>query len=232
MPITADGWLAERFGHSVWTVSGEPSAAVLEHAAANPGRALYQAKVDVGDVATVLDLARAGLVVVNVNSLLERAPAGPAEDPPPGIELRELEAGDTEIAEVAQRTFSRTRFHLDPRIPDEVADLIKRAWVESYLSGVRGELAYVALRDGRPVGFLAVVATERERVIDLMGVDPGARGAGVGRALVRHFVAESAGRCQAVRVGTQAANPGATRFYEDAGFRAAGAAYDLHRLEG
>ena len=232
MPIAADGWLAERFGHPVWTVRDAPATEVLEHAAGHPGRALYQAKVETGDLATVLELNVAGLVPVNVNTLLAREPGGSAPEPPDGVQVREIEPTDTELADVAGRSFSRTRFHLDPRVPDEVADRIKRDWVVSYLEGARGETAYVALRDGRPVGFLLVLATDTERVIDLMGVAPQERGGGVGAALAGRFVAESANRCQIVRVGTQAANPGSTRFYEARGFRAAGAVYDMHRLEG
>ncbi len=232
MPIAADAWLAERFGHPVWTVRDEPARSVLEHVAGSPGRALYQAKVDANDVATVLELAAAGLVPVNVNTLLARAPGGEAAEPNAGLEVREVQPTDTDLAAVAERSFSKTRFHLDPRVPDIVADRVKRDWVVSYLEGTRGDTAYVALRDGHLLGFLLVLATPTERVIDLMGVAAEARGAGVGAALVGRFVAESADCCQAVRVGTQAANPGGTRFYETQGFRAAGAVYDLHRLEG
>lgn len=232
MAIAADAWLAERFGHPVWTVRDEPARSVLDHVARSPGRALYQAKVDTADVATVLELGAAGLVPVNVNTLLARAPGGEPAEPAGGLEVREIQSTDTELADVAERSFSKTRFHLDPRVPDSVADRIKRDWVVSYLEGSRGETAYVALRDGRLLGFLLVLATPGERVIDLMGVAAEARGAGVGAALVGRLVSESADRCQAVRVGTQAANPGGTRFYEAQGFRAAGAVYDLHRLEG
>jgi ribosomal protein S18 acetylase RimI-like enzyme len=232
LPIVEDRWLAERFGHPVWTVRGASSAEVHEHVAAHPGRALYQAKVPTADVATVLDLARARLVAVNVNCVLERAPARSDVPDATGVTVRVLDpARDAAVLDIAAGAFSLSRFHLDPRIPDAVADSIKRDWVDSYLHGRRGEFAYVAEHDGVLAGFLAVAAAGEARVIDLVGVAASARDRGVGAALVRRFLGDAEGRVDRVEVGTQAANASATRFYERAGFRAARAAYDLHRLE-
>lgn len=232
MPIVADRWLAERFGHPVWSVRGACSTEVEDHVAAHPGRALYQAKVATSDVATVLDLARAGLVAVNVNSVLARSPGVIDVPPTDGVIVRELDPGTDEgVLAIAAGAFARTRFHLDPRVPDTVADAIKRDWIDSYLHGRRGEFAYVAVQDDAPVGFLAVAANADTRIIDLMGVAVAARGRGVGAALVGRFVADAEQSCTRVEVGTQAANAPATRFYERAGFRADRALYDLHRLE-
>jgi ribosomal protein S18 acetylase RimI-like enzyme len=58
-------------------------------------------------------------------------------------------------------------------------------------------------------------------VIELIGVAPEARGSGAGAALVAATPAPS-------EVGTQAANVGATRFYERLGYVAARTAFDLH----
>lgn len=232
MPIVEDGWLAERFGHPVWTVLGASSEEVREHTAEHPGRALYQAKVPALDIEALLDLAMAGLVTINVNLVLARTPGVLEGCEVAGVKIRELDpTGDEAVLNVAGSAFTRSRFHLDPRVPDAVAHRIRHDWLESYLLGRRGELAYVALEEGSPVGFLAVAATEDVRVIDLVGVAAPARGRGVGAALVRRFLADAQGRCTRVEVGTQAANDGATRFYEEAGFRATRSVYDLHRLE-
>lgn len=232
MPIVEDRWLAERFGHPVWSVRGASSTEVADHVAAHPGRALYQAKVATSDVATVLDLATAGLVPVNVNSVLARSPGVIDVPPTAGVTVRQLDPRTDEgVLAIAADAFERTRFHLDPRVPDTVADAIKRDWIDSYLHGRRGEFAYVAVEDDVPVGFLAVVADGDTRIIDLMGVAVAARGRGVGAALVGKFVLDAEESYSRVEVGTQAANAPATRFYERAGFRAARALYDLHRLE-
>ncbi len=90
----------------------------------------------------------------------------------------------------------------------------------------------IAEADGRSVGFLAVLAANREaervRTIDLIGVHPAWRGVGVGRRLVTRFLTDSVGSCDVVEVGTQAANPGAIRFYERLDFSTQRTFYDLH----
>jgi ribosomal protein S18 acetylase RimI-like enzyme len=65
-------------------------------------------------------------------------------------------------------------------------------------------------------------------VIDLIAVEPGSRGAGAGQALVSRFAEEAREDYEELRVGTQAANVAATRFYERLGFTSADSAYDLH----
>lgn len=233
MPIVEDRWLAERFDHPVWTVRDTSSAEVREHVAAHPGRALYQAKVPATHVDTVLDLATAGLVAVNVNCVLTRKPGAIDAPDEAGVTIRVLDpARDEAVRDIAAAAFERSRFHLDPRIPNALADRIKRDWIDSYLHGRRGEFAYVAEQGGTLRGFLAVAADGETRIIDLVGVAAPARGRGVGAALVRRFLADAEGVCARVEVGTQAANTPATRFYEQAGFRAARSVYDLHRLEG
>jgi GNAT superfamily N-acetyltransferase len=233
LPIVEDRWLAERFGHPVWTVRGASSAEVREHVGAHTGRALYQAKVPATDVAALLDLATVGLVAVNVNCVLARAPADVGVPDAAGVTVRDLDPQrDEAVLDIAAGAFERSRFHLDPRIPGEIADRIKRDWVDSYLHGRRGEFAYAAELGGAIVGFLAVAADGDTRIIDLIGVAAPARGRGAGAALVHRFLADAVGRCTRVEVGTQAANTLATRLYEHAGFRAARSVYDLHRLDG
>ena len=100
--------------------------------------------------------------------------------------------------------------------------------MESYLLGQRGEEMLVAEADGEAVGFLAVMRRETTRVIDLVAVDPEHRDRGLGRDLVARFMRDSEGACERVQVGTQAANLGATRFYERLDYVVDATAYDLH----
>lgn len=228
MEISEDTWLSDRFGHRVFSVR---TAGALSDCASP---ATYQARIDVADIATVEALERAGMRVVNVMVTLRCDPAAvPGEPREAAVEVRDADPEhDLVLLDVAARAFRYSRFHLDPAIPNQVADRIKRDWVRSYLDGVRGEQLLVAVADGEPVGFLAVLAREhdgrRVRVIDLVGVAPEARGSGVGTALVRRFHEESRGHCAAVEVGTQLANVEALQFYERLGYRTTRAAFDLH----
>jgi ribosomal protein S18 acetylase RimI-like enzyme len=236
MGLTEDGWLSERFGHPVFTVGieGDPereAAAVLDHAR-EAGAASYQARVPADRTDAVAALTGAGFEVVSVGLTLARSPR-PALPAPDAVEVRPADPeSDAAVLEIAERSFTHTRFHLDRSIPRQVADQIKRDWAENSLRGKRGDGMLVALRAGEPVGFLAGLSTDAEggraRVVDLIAVDPGARNAGAGRALVARFAEEAEGYDE-LRVSTQAANVGATRFYERLGFVSADSAFDLHR---
>ena len=116
--------------------------------------------------------------------------------------------------------------------PVETANRIKREWVRSYCEGQRGECLLVARQAGRVTGFLAVLSTQvggkTAAVIDLIAVDAGRRGQGVGAALVRHFLRNWCARTEVLRVGTQIANAASLRLYQQCGFSMVDASYVLH----
>lgn len=208
---------------------GGPAA--LAAAIETRGPASYQVKVDAKRVADVAMLERSGFTVVDVNLTLARSVAGAALASAAGVEVRDARPADAdEVLRIAARDLRVSRFHLDPEVPDRVASAIKRDWVGAYLDGARGERLLVAVSDGRPAGFLAVLAAGAARVIDLIAVGEGTRGTGAGRALVARFLelAAAAG-AERAEVGTQVGNVGALRFYEELGFRASGARFVLHR---
>lgn len=227
--VREDAWLSERFGHPVFTVDAADAVdTVREHATA-PGRRSYQTRVPCGDVERVRALGELGFSVVDTTLTLGREPAGLEVR---GEVVHAVPEHREAVVDVARRSFRYSRFHLDPAVPDEVANRIKADWIESYFVGRRGEHLLVSLQAGRPVGFLAVIASQdgerRLRVIDLIAVGEEARGRGLARALTASFVSESVGACDEVRVGTQAANVPATRLYESMGFALVRAEYAMH----
>jgi ribosomal protein S18 acetylase RimI-like enzyme len=233
--VAEDPWLADRLGQPAFTVEcgdGVPATDQLAAHAAENAPAFYQSRVPAESPEAAAALTAAGFAVVNVTVTLGRKPA-PPPDAPGGFEVRPASAeADGGVLDIAERGFTKTRFHLDPLIPAEVANRIKRDWAENSLTGGRGDGMIVAVRDGVPVGFIATLAAEtdagRSRVIDLIAVDEQARGAGAGRALVASLLASADDEFDDVRVGTQAANSAATRFYERLGFTTLSSAYDLH----
>jgi ribosomal protein S18 acetylase RimI-like enzyme len=220
-----DSWLAERFGRGVWWVASGTSADDVRAHAAEHAPAFYQAKVEADDVRSLLELQDAGFRVVDLNLTLARKPeAGGGR--PTGI--REATDDDRAAVEaIAERDLAVSRFHLDPKISPELAARVKRDWIGAYFEGSRGETVLIAERGGATAGFLAVLATERSRVIDLIAVRAADRGAGIGASLVAALLA-SAAESDLVEVGTQASNTAATRFYERLGFRLRRARYVLH----
>lgn len=225
MGIREDRWLSERFGRPVFTVEGADEG-LPAHMVAQP-RASYQAKVPAAHVETVRRLTAAGLYVVDANVTLDRAP-----EVVPAVDGWEVGAAapehEPDVLEIAATAFRYSRFHLDPLVPDEVANRIKRDWAESYFRSTRGSGMLVAVRGGQAVGFLAVLAGEGVRTIDLIAVAGGTRSEGAATALTARFLSDSAGACERVEVGTQLANVPATRLYERLGFTVARTAYVLH----
>lgn len=253
MIVERDSWLSEQLGCDAFRVVVEPRietpggftqtcvdpdlhflASCFPARAAKAQPAFYYAKTPTQQVETVAALTALGFRVVDVNITLSCAPqmiTNPVNHA--GLVVREATAHDGDaILDIAASCFRYSRFHLDPAIPSERANAIKRAWVRSYLERQRGEQLLAAFAGERPFGFLAVLDTKVKgksaRVIDLIGVDETRQRCGVGKALVGAFLVDCTKRGALAVVGTQAANLPSLRLYEAMGFRVCETTYVLH----
>jgi GNAT superfamily N-acetyltransferase len=230
--IFDDAWLSAIFGRAVFRVGTECQADALRAHAHGLPAAFYYAKVETTEPGAVRDLGAAGLAVVDVNVTLDRSPA-PAASTTTDVHVDDVRPEQhAAVLDIAGRAFRYSRFHLDPLIPRALAHRVKREWIASYLTGRRGERLLVATLDGRPVGFLAVLAAEAQgkvaRVIDLVATAPEAQGLGVGTALVSAFIRVAAPKSDVLRVGTQVANAPSIRLYTRLGFQVARSTYVMH----
>jgi GNAT superfamily N-acetyltransferase len=247
MEILEDRWLSGVVGKAVFKIeAGSPAlpsaqnsgiTARIRRHAAEQQEAMYYAKVDAAEVDLVRQMIQAGLYVVDVNVTLS-VPAGCSHTPvqlsdTPRCVIGEIVPGQHEgVLAIAGSAYRYSRFHLDPLVPQSIAHQIKRAWIHNYIRKQRGEKLWVASVDGRPVGFLAVLASEaagkRIRTIDLIAVEPTFQNKGVGKALVAHFLAAYQHEADVLQVGTQVANIPSLRLYQKLGFLMNKAAYVLH----
>ena len=216
MELLEDAWLGERLGCTAYTVP-PPWAPPQE---LGPG--FYQARVPASELAVVGALEGYGFRVVSTAITLAREAGALAARHDAAV--RDARPDDDAVRDVAARAFSTSRFHLDPEIAPETAAQIKRDWATNCLAGVRGHRLLVAEVDGAPAGFLALIRVDDADVIDLIAVDEAHRSRGLGTALVAAAAADG----RPLRVGTQAANPRATAFYERLQFVTEAADYDLH----
>ena len=237
MRITHDVWLSDITGGAVYRVDADGEGGVNEVVAhAREQRsALYFAKVASDRVQTVLTLARAGFVVVDVNVTFQMA--APSTPRQPLVEVRQCTASAADaVLDIAGSCFRYTRFHLDPLIDVGVAHRIKREWIRSYVMKQRGDRLFVAYVDGKPAGFLASLvadhAGEHTAIIDLVGVEKALQGRGVGQSLVNAFVEHYRRSCASLVVGTQVANVPSVRLYEKLGFSLVRSEYVLHHHAG
>lgn len=111
--------------------------------------------------------------------------------------------------------FSLTRFHSDPHISSNKADLL---WV-NYLKNFVIEDArhmYVALFNGEVAGVVLVNIEQRQVMLFYVSVISSFQNAGVGAKLIQEVVSRYEGLT--IRTGTQVKNLGALNFYIRNGF--------------
>lgn len=227
MKIVSDAWFSDVFGSPVFRVLPKDVTAeeIRIHAADNPG-SFYYAKVPCDDVRTVETLCSSGFYVVDVNVTFRYQ--GSASHVPDDVR-RATPADSDKVLAIAATTFRYSRFHLDHRISNALANEIKRRWIASYIEGQRKGDLWVADDGNGPVGFLAVIGDETGHRIDLIGVDRQNERKGVGRKLTSFFVNFYGRPSHHLDVGTQIANIPSVRLYEGLGFRISESSYVLHK---
>ncbi|HEX9785645.1 MAG TPA: GNAT family N-acetyltransferase [Opitutaceae bacterium] len=249
MKIGEDRWLSEIFGYPVFKLEIEVRSPddrkpvppigdlILDHENRHPD-AMFYAKIDADRIDTIRELSGTGFYVVDVNVTFEMPTThrGGRDKAANWVRhvIREIAPGHHEaVLQIAATCFRYSRFHLDPLIPMTVANRIKHDWILNYIKKQRGEKLWVALHDGQPAGFLAVLASDsgerRIRTIDLIGVDNAFQGRGFGVSLVAFFIDRYAGVCDYLQVGTQVANLPSMKLYQKFGFAIVRAQYVLQK---
>ena len=127
---------------------------------------------------------------------------------------------------IARNNFVYSRFHLDPKIDDKLANLLKQNWVENFFHGKRGDKMVIASLNDEPVGFLQLIINNEDLIIDLIGVDKKVQGLGVASAMIQ-FTHQNVEYCQ-IKVGTQIGNLPSIRLYHKLGFKIASSDYVFH----
>jgi dTDP-4-amino-4,6-dideoxy-D-galactose acyltransferase len=182
--------------------------------------------VDADHAAGLRAAAACGFRAVDVRLDFERA-AAPAPAPPAPNVRRAAPDDFGALAPIARTVFTRSRFFADGRFDPERCAAMFELWVEKALDG---RLPGFVLVDDARRGFIVASADGEAGRIDLVGVAPEARGAGLGPALVEGAVAELAARgARRVRVATQGGAIAAQRLYQRCGFRTVATGVWLHR---
>jgi mycothiol synthase len=181
-----------------------------------------------GDLPAAQALAAArGLVRGRVLHQLARHAADPlpAAAWPDGIEVRTFRAGEDDAAWLAVN--ARAFAHHPEQGRWTAADLSARegeAWFDP--AGF-----FLAVRDGRLVGFHWTKIEDGVGEVYVVGVDPDTAGGGLGRALTIHGLEHLASRVEQVLLYVDEDNPRALGMYERLGFarRTADVTYLLPR---
>jgi dTDP-4-amino-4,6-dideoxy-D-galactose acyltransferase len=239
--LEREQWLSDVLGISSWKMLGigadtsfaEIRAGLVDHAGQDA--AFFSAKIPTRNVGAVANATRAGFSVVDVNVIFDWDNEAVGDSGACGNSNMTVEASNADdaaaIEQIAGHCFVFSRFHLDPTIGQDRANEVKRQWARNACCG-RASVVYVARQQNAVTGFLAVLESKSiagsDAIIDLVGVDAGHQGRGVGLALSSAFVERWRGRADRLRVGTQISNVPAMRLYEKIGFRVTETSYVLH----
>jgi len=140
---------------------------------------------------------------------------------PAGITVERVTAGSEALRQLAPECGRYSRFRLDPEFPREAFVSLYEIWLQR---SVAGEIADQVLSVGsgghRDLGLVTIVRPDRATGrIGLIGVRDGARGKGLGRALVAAAeVAMEAAGAERTEVSTHLENHAARRLFASFGY--------------
>jgi GNAT superfamily N-acetyltransferase len=174
-------------------------------------------------------LEKEGFFLVDTNVAFEKYTSPHADDDANLCHLYFAESKDEkETVSLAKRSFSYSRFHLDPSFSKETANKVKVEWVRNYFNGQRGDALIVARVHENIAGFLQLIyRSDGVLIIDLIAVDEAYRRKGLAGTMIR-FAEKSCGDFKVIHVGTQIANVPSLKLYESLGFRVTSAEYIFH----
>lgn len=141
--------------------------------------------------------------------------------------IRLTEPGDKEkVAKLAENNFRFSRFHLDPEIDNNIANLVKCNWVENYYNGKRDDKMVVACVSKKVAGFLLLIKKDKILTIDLIAVDARHQRRKIASDMINYTILNF--DFSELQVGTQVGNIPSIRLYEKLGFRMIGSEYVFH----
>jgi len=235
MVIKQDVWLSEIFEYPVFAIFINQALDVdqINAYVKCQKKAFYFCKIPTAEVATVRNLMSLGFYVVDTALSFQKSEYNTVAVENSQISIIDSSMVEAEkILEIAESCFKYSRFHLDPEIPDVVANKIKKEWTNNCVKKKRGDRLFVATVDKQVCGFLAALYTgtpeNSTAVIDLIGVDKAMQRMGVGSSLVQAFEKIYGQTSTRLIVGTQAANIVSSNLYQKLGYRLYNSNYILH----
>jgi ribosomal protein S18 acetylase RimI-like enzyme len=230
LSITQDPWLSGVMSREVHRVSGsvaqeDEAQRAVHQVTDRPG--FSYARVLTEDVHTTRLLERCGFHLVDTTVTLEMSGLSASSGGSGHARLARPE--DREAVEgIARRSFTYSRFHLDPDIPKSLADEIKAQWAGNFFLGKRGDHMVVVEQAGEIVGFTQLLKASGDTlVIDLIAVERTRQGQGMAQGMIR-FSSSAFGHTRVMRAGTQIANTMSLRVYQGMGFRIVSSSYVFH----
>ena len=230
--LAPDEFLSDVLGVPALRLSGDREGIAADDL---PSGAFVWTKVPTETSERVERLLRFGFRLITTEVQLAHRSGGAVRPSSLGgssrISVRSAQPADERsVCDIAATAFTEDRFHRDPKVGADAAKRIKRAWVENFFKGQRGDRMHLAEgSDGSVAGFAQLLDLPDATVIDLIAVAPSAQGKGMGRALTEAVLDDSLEGSREVRVGTQLTNTRSLQLYTQLGFSIVSSSHVLHR---
>ncbi len=238
--IVEDNWLSHILGYSVYRIvvdssfikkiNNRKSREYDEFYSLLKRHVFLYCKIANDDIKGINFLEKHGFYLVDTNIIFEKD-IEVRNVLPKGYNVRFAEDSDeTGVTNLAGKSFTYSRFHLDSNISDDIANTIKAEWARNYFRGTRGDSMIVAENGDAIIGFLQLLyGPVNQLIIDLIAVEKDHRKQGVARDMIV-YAEKNCGNFHEIRVGTQLANTASIRFYENIGFRYISSQYVFHYM--
>jgi ribosomal protein S18 acetylase RimI-like enzyme len=223
--VKHDAWLTGLMGYDSYHLSG-----IFQDFQSNltfEKKSFIDVKIPVDQIEPLMVLQNLGFRIIDTNvQLLKTA----GEMRLGGYKCRFASEHDYDsVCEIAGSSFTKSRFHLDPLISKETADLVKKEWAGNFFKGLRGKWMVLAEVKGKVVGFLQLLKrSDSAIVIDLIAIEPNMQGRGIAGSMISFANSECLETPGEIIVGTQISNIQSLAFYVKHGFRIISADYVLH----
>ena len=132
------------------------------------------------------------------------------------------------LLKIAENSFKYDRFHQDRNISKNVANNIKKQWLQNFFNGVRGDHLFIAVDKEKIGGFLLIIIKKNVAIIDLIAVNSKSRGQKLSHKLIFHALKRLPNNVTSIVVGTQLKNISSLRLYRSLGFEVVANTVNLH----
>ena len=233
--IAADEWLSEQLGKTTYRVNitetlSEKDRIELEEWIDDQSDSDFfiYSKISTDDIESVKYITKASFNLIDTNvRFIKKNPTSEKEKNNDNVVIRFSIPDDVDpVVSIAHNNFIYSRFHVDPLITNETANMVKGKWVENFYLGRRGDSMLVGQFENEIAGFLLLLINDDTLVIDLIGVDAKWQGQGVASAMIQF--AQNNIAHKEYMVGTQIGNVPSIRLYEKLGFHFSGSEYVFH----
>jgi len=123
-----------------------------------------------------------------------------------------------QIVNIAKENSSKSRFTIDKLIPLKFKKKYRSEWIKNFFRKKRGDYLLVAERNKKILGFILILKTKNQFVIDLVVSGKKYRKKKVATSLINYINNKIMKRMDKIIAGTQIENLVAIKMYEKLGF--------------